>query len=352
MDEDDLVDDSFTDLGVGQIQVETHHDSELLTNVGQTVATGEERVGLEAAKQDLDTVGQEGVFDIALAGGLEDFLVGGIDQGLEDKDGRDHVFLLAPVEAHHDVTVVKVVHGVGKGGLVDASAADSTTVDGVHGATVLERVTDKGRDVVAAGHDQKTHELLETVDDEVTAHFVRLFMVLDQLLGVHFTDIAEIGAHHDRDLAELADVGGDRAVVDAVAEFDGERASVGLELLTAVGGQHRSTHRVLVGIGHHRSRELGILDPERQLVAKRVAKLGDVGVVGLIEDGHGLNVAHSIIDQTETVLSEASETVERVNMRRGNLLQLGNAVTVGRRVEELALPLQGVECRRHRSVKL
>jgi len=73
--EDNLVQDTLTDLNIRKVLREVHDNSELLTQVGKALLTGVKVICLEAAEHQLHTVSQERVLQVAQHDTIENFLV-------------------------------------------------------------------------------------------------------------------------------------------------------------------------------------------------------------------------------------------------------------------------------------
>jgi hypothetical protein len=189
----DRVEEVLSDLRVGPVFGAVHDDAELVAEELEALLLSEEAVGLETAKEELDTIRHEGVGEILLENAEEDLLVRRAGESLEDHDDGNHVFRLAPRETEGGAAVREVVESVGLGGLVVANGPDLHTVLGVGGATVAEGGTDDGGDVVSSGNDEETDETLVSVDDEITAHLLSFFVVGDKFGGREVTEVTAGG---------------------------------------------------------------------------------------------------------------------------------------------------------------
>ena len=85
------------------------------------------------------------------------------------------------------------MQSVGDTGLIGSNATYLNGLGCIGRATVCERRSNKGNDVISAGKDEVTDETFVSVDDEIASKLFWFFMMADQLSGRHTTEIATNG---------------------------------------------------------------------------------------------------------------------------------------------------------------
>ena len=81
------------------------------------------------------------------------------------------------------------MQSVGDTGLIGSNATYLNGLGCIGRATVCERRSNKGNDVISAGKDEVTDETFVSVDDEISAEFFWFLVVLHKFCRRHSTQV-------------------------------------------------------------------------------------------------------------------------------------------------------------------
>lgn len=185
MDEDDLVDQPYTDRLVSPVLRHVDHYPEFVAKVLQTLVAGVEMIHLEASQEQLDAIRQECVSVVLHHDTLEDLFVGSGYESLQDEHDGNNIFLFSPAETEHRATVRQVVECVRRACLVGAHTAYLHRIWCVRGSAVDEGWPDQRNDMMSSGENEIPDETFVSVDDKVTTEFFWLFVMSNEFARGH-----------------------------------------------------------------------------------------------------------------------------------------------------------------------
>ena len=175
----ELVDQPSAKFFVGHVFALIQYDSEFFTQELQALRARIKLVRLETSEEKFYAIRQECILIFLHDNGLKYLLVGRAHKSFEDEHDGYHVFLLSPAEAKHGVPIGEIVQRIRHRRLVRAYTTYLDGMRSVRGATVLEGGSIECDDMIAARKDEVTDETFVSIDDEVRAKLLCLFMSSD-----------------------------------------------------------------------------------------------------------------------------------------------------------------------------
>ena len=204
MHEDDLLDQEAAHLDVSHVLLYSINDrSEARAHVREALLLAEELILLAILQDHFDLVTDLAVAEVSFDEAVVDLHVCDVlHQGLEQQITRYEELLLVVDELDDAIAVDEIVQHDRLSVEVLSNASHLYCIGREESASVQERWPLECDRKVSLRLNQHSDDPFVPVDDEVPAKLEAVFLPMDELLFREPMEIAELGAHHHRDVPE------------------------------------------------------------------------------------------------------------------------------------------------------